>query len=160
MPNTNGRWRRQGCHHRRSRTRAGSRSATRRSRARTRAVWIWPSLERVSQDVVYTVRSLRRDPGFTLVALVALGGAIGLNASLPRSDQTTCAGRRADDHRDCRDHCASATRDANRSHCRVAVRIASVLARPNVTLFRRIEYLLLQRRNDNDSHRKLSSTAR
>jgi len=52
------------------------------AREDARAVWIWPSLESVWQDVVYALRSLRRDPGFTLVALVALGGAIGVNTSL------------------------------------------------------------------------------
>jgi predicted permease len=53
-----------------------------RSREDARAVWIWPWLESVWQDIVYAVRSLRRQPGFTLVAIVALGVAIGLNASI------------------------------------------------------------------------------
>ena len=53
-----------------------------RSREEARAVWIWPWLESVWQDIVYAVRSLRRQPGFTLVAIVALGVAIGLNTSL------------------------------------------------------------------------------
>src|SRR5688572_19060009 len=53
-----------------------------RSREDARAVWIWPWLESVWQDVTYAVRSLRRQPGFTLVAIVALGVAIGLNTSL------------------------------------------------------------------------------
>jgi predicted permease len=53
-----------------------------RSREDARAVWFWPWLESVWQDIVYAVRSLRRQPGFTLVAIVALGVAIGLNTSL------------------------------------------------------------------------------
>ena len=53
-----------------------------RSREDARAVWLRPWLESVWQDVVYAVRSLRRQPGFTLVAIVALGVAIGLNTSL------------------------------------------------------------------------------
>ena len=53
-----------------------------RSREDARAVWIWPWIESVWQDVVYAVRSLRRQPGFTLVAIVALGVSIGLNTSL------------------------------------------------------------------------------
>ncbi len=53
-----------------------------RSREDARAIWIWPWLESVWQDIVYAVRSLRRQPGFTLVAIVALGVAIGLNTSL------------------------------------------------------------------------------
>ena len=53
-----------------------------RSREDARAVWIWPWLESVWQDIVYAVRSLRRQPGFTLVAIVALGVSIGLNTSL------------------------------------------------------------------------------
>jgi predicted permease len=47
-----------------------------------RAVWIWPWLQSVWQDVAYALRNLRRQPGFTLVALLTLGTAIGLNTSL------------------------------------------------------------------------------
>jgi predicted permease len=53
-----------------------------RSREDARAVWLGPWLESVWQDITYAVRSLRRQPGFTLVAIVALGIAIGLNTSL------------------------------------------------------------------------------
>jgi predicted permease len=52
------------------------------AREDARAVWIWPWLESSWQDIVYALRSLRREPAFTVVALVALGGAIGLNTSL------------------------------------------------------------------------------
>jgi predicted permease len=53
-----------------------------RSREDARAVWLQPWLESVWQDVVYALRSLRRQPGFTLVAITALGVSIGLNSSL------------------------------------------------------------------------------
>jgi len=53
-----------------------------RAREDARAIWIGPWLESVWQDVVYAVRSLRRQPGFTLVAICALGVSIGLNSSL------------------------------------------------------------------------------
>src|SRR5260370_31992497 len=55
---------------------------TTRMREDSRAVWIWPWLESVGQDVTYTVRNVRGQPGFTLVALVALASAIGVNTSL------------------------------------------------------------------------------
>jgi hypothetical protein len=45
-------------------------------------VWIWPWLQSVWQDASYAARNLRRQPGFTLVALLTLGTAIGLNTSL------------------------------------------------------------------------------
>jgi putative ABC transport system permease protein len=53
-----------------------------RAREDARAIWIGPWLESVWQDVVYALRSLRRQPGFTAVAIAALGVAIGLNTSL------------------------------------------------------------------------------
>jgi predicted permease len=53
-----------------------------RSREDARAIWLRPWLESAWQDVVYALRSLRRQPGFTAVAIVALGVAIGLNTSL------------------------------------------------------------------------------
>jgi predicted permease len=52
------------------------------AREDARAVWIWPWLESVFQDLRYAVRNLRRQPGFTAVALLTLGAAIGLNTSL------------------------------------------------------------------------------
>ena len=53
-----------------------------RMREESRAVWIWPWLESVWQDAAYAVRNLRRQPGFTLVAVLALASAIGVNTSL------------------------------------------------------------------------------
>jgi predicted permease len=52
------------------------------AREHARAEWIWPWLDSVWQDTVFAVRSLRRQPGFTLLSVVALGVAIGLNTSL------------------------------------------------------------------------------
>src|SRR5689334_21509885 len=52
------------------------------AREDARAVWIWPWLQSVWQDCSYGLRILRRQPGFTLVALLTLGAAIGLNTSL------------------------------------------------------------------------------
>jgi predicted permease len=54
---------------------------TTRAREDARAVWIWPWLETVMQDVRYALRNLRAHPGFTSVAILALGCAIGLNTS-------------------------------------------------------------------------------
>jgi predicted permease len=47
-----------------------------------RAVWIGPWIESVMQDLRYALRSLRNQPGFALIAILALGCAIGLNTSL------------------------------------------------------------------------------
>lgn len=52
-----------------------------RAREDARAVWIWPWLESVWQDLTHAFHSLRHSPGFTLVALLTLGTAIGLNTS-------------------------------------------------------------------------------
>lgn len=52
------------------------------SREDARAVWIWPWLESIVQDLAYAARGFVRQPGFTLVAVVALACAIGLNTSL------------------------------------------------------------------------------
>src|SRR5882672_2961030 len=52
------------------------------AREDARAVWIWPSLESIWQDLAYGIRNFRRQPGFTAVALLTLASAIGLNTSL------------------------------------------------------------------------------
>src|ERR1051326_532070 len=52
------------------------------AREDARAVWIWPWLESLWQDARYGIRTLGAQPGFTIVALVALSSAIGINTSL------------------------------------------------------------------------------
>jgi predicted permease len=53
-----------------------------RAREDARAEWIWPWLDSVRQDTRFAVRSLLRQPGFTLLSVIVLGVAIGLNTSL------------------------------------------------------------------------------
>jgi len=45
-------------------------------------MWIWPWLESVRQDLRYSRRTLAREPGFALLAVITLGLALGLNTSL------------------------------------------------------------------------------
>src|SRR5260370_8190309 len=47
-----------------------------------RGVWIAPWSESFWQDLAYAIRGMRRQPGFTVVALVTLGSTIGINTSL------------------------------------------------------------------------------
>ena len=47
-----------------------------------RAVWLPPSIESIWQDVRYALRSLRRQPGFTAVAVGTIAIGVGLNTSL------------------------------------------------------------------------------
>jgi putative ABC transport system permease protein len=44
--------------------------------------WGWSWLDRFFQDLRYGFRMLRKNPGFTLIALVALGLGIGVNTAL------------------------------------------------------------------------------
>jgi len=47
-----------------------------------RGVWLWPSLESMWQDVVYTLRDLRRHPTFTLGVMLTLGLGLGANTAM------------------------------------------------------------------------------
>jgi predicted permease len=51
-------------------------------REEARGVWLWPGLEAVVQDAKYTLRSLRRTPGFTAAVMITLGLGIGANAAM------------------------------------------------------------------------------
>ncbi len=52
------------------------------AREDARAVWIWPWLESVWQDVRNAARALRREPSFCLVVALTLALGVGLNATV------------------------------------------------------------------------------
>jgi predicted permease len=48
----------------------------------TREVWGWGLLDRLGQDLRSAVRSLKRSPGFAVIAVVALGVGLGLSTTM------------------------------------------------------------------------------
>ena len=47
----------------------------------TQAVWSWPSLDQIREDLRYVLRTLRRKPAFALVVILTLGFGISLNTA-------------------------------------------------------------------------------
>src|ERR1700679_4127690 len=51
-------------------------------REQTRAVWSWNWLESLGRDFLFSLRTLLRTPGFTVIAILVMGLGIGANVAL------------------------------------------------------------------------------
>jgi len=51
-------------------------------REQTRAVWSWSWIESLARDLRFSLRTLRRTPGFTVIAILVMALGIGANVAL------------------------------------------------------------------------------